>query len=228
MGLENMIQRRQRRALLMATAASALLLAASPAQASDDAFEFWFNPSVSTDLDDDTGLELETAQRFRSAADGRADTYFARLWVNQAVTRGLTLSGGVERRINDPGADEFRLHQQASFRHGLLRGRFRVQQSFPDGARMGVRVQPRLGFETPVGKDGRWALFSNAELFFTLRSTSSGGQTGLTGLRTQIGASRELSDHVELTVAYLRQQDILDGRPDRVGHAPLIGLEFSF
>lgn len=73
---------------LMSAAAALMAAAPAPAHAntntntntSDEAFEFWLNPSLSTDLDDDTSIELETAQRFRSAEDGRVDTYFARFW----------------------------------------------------------------------------------------------------------------------------------------------------
>jgi len=91
------------RALLFPIVAGGALTA-SPAMAQDDdAFEFWLNPSVSTDLDENTGIELETAQRFRSSEDGRVDTYFARLWLNQAISDELTLSGAVERRINAGG-----------------------------------------------------------------------------------------------------------------------------
>ena len=190
---------------------------------------FWLNPSISFDLDDDTGLEIETAQRFRDADDGRVDTYFGRLWLNQKVADNVTLSGALERRINDGGRDETRLIQQMSTRHGILRTRLRLEQRFVDDAdRMGLRVRPRLGVSVPLDEDGKWAFKSDAELFLTLRSTSNGGDDGLTGLRTQIGFAYDVSDRVSLSAVYLRQQDFEDGGPDTVGHAPLIGLEFSF
>lgn len=206
----------------------AALLLAAPASASDDALEIWLNPSVSFALDDDTGLEIETAQRLRSEADGREDTYFTRFWINQDLSDHATLSGGAERRINDPGRDETRFLQQLSLRHGIVRTRFRLEQRLVDGRRMGLRLRPRLGVDVPLGADSRWAFLADAELLLTLRSTSAGGDDGLTGLRTQIGISHELSDSVAITLAYLRQQDIEEGGPDRVGHAPLIGLELAF
>lgn len=205
------------------------LFAADPARAADEAFEFWLNPSVSFDLDSDTAIELDTAQRFRSAADGRPDTYFARLWLNQAMAANVTLGGAIERRINDGGSNETRLMQQLSTRHGLLRTRLRLEERFVDGTgRMGLRVQPRLGVSVPLDESGRWGFHTNAELFFTLKSTSAGGDDGLIGLRTQIGVSYEVSDNLDLSLTYLRQQDIRDKRPDRIGHAPLIGIEYSF
>lgn len=207
----------------------ALAIAPSAATASDDAFELWLNPSVAFDLDDDTGVELETAQRFRSAADGRADTYFARLWLNQQVSDAVTLSGAVERRVNDPGDDETRTMQQLSLSAGVLRGRLRLEQRFVDDAdRMGLRLRPRVGVKLPLDEAGKWNFSSDAELFLTLRSTSRGGDDGLTGLRTQIAVSRDLSDRLTLSAGYLRQQDVVRGGPDRVGHAPILGLELSF
>lgn len=205
------------------------LFIAVPAQAADEAFEFWLNPSVSADLDDDTAVELETAQRFRSAADGRADTYFARLWLNQALSDEVTLGGAIERRINDGGSNETRLMQQLSTKHGLLRTRLRLEERFVDGTgRMGLRLQPRLGVAVPLGTGDRWSLHTNAELFFTLKSTSAGGDDGLTGLRTQVGVSYAASENLDLSLTYLRQQDFEDGGPDEVGHAPLVGIEYSF
>ncbi|HZF43239.1 MAG TPA: DUF2490 domain-containing protein [Sphingomonadaceae bacterium] len=198
----------------------------APAAASDDGFEFWINPSVSFELDGDTGVEIETAQRFRSASDGRVDTYYARFWLNQRLSDAVTVSGGAARRINDGGDDETRFLQQLSTKHGVLRTRLRLEQRLVDGSgRMGLRLRPRLGAAIPL--DGRWSLHGTAELFLTLRSTSAGGTDGLTGFRTQLGASYALSDHVSLTVGYLRQQDIVDGAPDEVGHAPLVGIEWS-
>ena len=212
-----------------------LVIAATPgaALATDDGFEFWLNPSVGVGLDDNTGIELETSQRFRDAEDGRADTYFARLWINQDVADNVTLSGAIEQRanasVNGGGNDETRLIQQLSTSHGILRTRLRLEQRFVENAdRMGLRLRPRLGVKVPVSEDGHWAIKSDAELFFTLRSTRPGGDEGLTGLRTQIGASYEVSDRLTLSAAYLRQQDFETGGPDEVGHAPIIGIEFGF
>ena len=165
----------------------------------------------------------------RQADDGRVDTYFARLWVNQDVSDAVTLSGAFERRINDGGSDETRLIQQMSTKHGILRTRLRLEQRFVEDAdRMGLRLRPRLGVSVPLDEAERWSFKSDAELFWTLRSTSTGGDTGITGLRTQIGVGHDLTDNISLSLAYLRQQDFNDGAPDRVGHAPIIGVEYAF
>lgn len=207
---------------------SGFSLVASPANASDEAAEYWFNPSVALDLNDDTGIELETAQRFRSESDGRPDTYFARLWVNKAVAETVTFGGALERRVNDGGANETRLIQQLSTRHGVWRTRLRLEQRFVEGGDgTGLRIRPRLGLSMPLQQTQRLALKTDAELFFTVRSTRAGGDTGLTGLRTQIGFAYEVSEHLSLSAAYLRQQDIVNDAPDTIGHAPIIGIEFS-
>ena len=216
---------RRRRCLALVAAAAFF---ASPAVANDEGLELWLNPSAAVALDSDTQAELEVALRFRSEADGREDTYYTRLWLHRELSDALTLSGAVERRVNDPGGDETRLMQQLSTSKGVFRTRLRLEQRFVDEGRTGLRLRPRAGVELPLGEDGRWAFVSNAELFVTLRSTSAGGDEGITGVRTQIGARREVSDRLSLTLAYLRQQTIDENGPDRIGHAPLIGVELSF
>lgn len=216
------------RFLLAASCTAALVFAPQPAKAEDDGAELWLNPSVAYGFDDATGLELETAQRFRSNADGRDDTFFFRLWLNHDVSDAATLAGAVERRINHGGTNETRLIQQVSTRHGIFRTRLRLEQRFVENAgRMGLRLRPRIGVAVPIADTG-FDFKSDAELAFTLRSTRPGGVDGLTGLRTQIGVSRDVSDTLALGLAYIRQQDIASGEPDTVGHAPVVTIEFSF
>ncbi|TCD06965.1 DUF2490 domain-containing protein [Erythrobacteraceae bacterium CFH 75059] len=213
----------------MNTAIAALACTAAPLTAGDSDFEFWLNPSASWELDSNTDLEVETAQRFRDSRRGRVDTYFARLWIHQGISDAFTLSGAFEKRINDGGRDETRLIQQLSGRHGVLRTRLRFEQRFiEDADRLALRLRPRLGVSVPLDADGRWSFDSNAELFFTLRGTSASSDTGLTGLRTQIGVGYEVNDRLALSATYLRQQDIAPGKPDTIGHAPVIGVELSF
>ena len=206
-----------------------LVLASAPAAATSDAAELWLNPSVSVDFDKDTGIEIETAQRLRSADDDRVDTYFVRLWLNQKMTENLTLSGAIERRINNGGSDETRLIQQMTTSHGYLRTRLRLEQRFVDSAdQTGLRVRPRLGVAVPIDTNERWTFKTDAEMLLTLQSTSNGGDTGLTGLRTQMGVSYDVTPRLTLSAAYLRQQDFDERGPDVVGHAPILGIEFAF
>ncbi len=206
-----------------------LVLASAPAVASSDGGELWLNPSVSFDIDKDTGVEIETAQRLRNADDDRVDTYFVRFWLNQKMAENLTLSGAIERRINNGGSDETRLIQQMTTSHGYLRTRLRLEQRFVDSAdQTGLRVRPRLGVAVPIDADERWTFRTDAEMFLTLQSTSNGGDTGLTGLRTQMGIGYDVTPKLTVSAGYLRQQDFDDRRPDVVGHAPIIGIEFAF
>ena len=208
-------------------AALLLALVADRAVAEENYAEFWSNPSAELQLDDRTGVELETAQRFRSRTDGGRDTVYLRLWLHRDLAKGLTLSGAVEQRWNE-GQEEQRLHQQLSYRRGVWRGRTRLEQRFvEDDARAAVRLRQRFGIEAPLG-DRLWSAQANAEGFFTLRTGAPGRQTGLTGLRTYAGLAYEVSDRVTLGLGYVRAQDIRSGRPDRVIHAPLLSLEASF
>ncbi len=148
--------------------------------------------------------------------------------MNRKIGDGPTLRGAIEQRWNDD-QQERRLHQQLSVRRGIFRSRSRLEQRFVDGDdRMGLRFRQRFGFEVPLDKAGKWSLGANAEGFFTLRAGNAGGDTGLTGLRTTAEIGREIDDRLSDSVGNLRAQDIRSGRADRVGHAPLIGLEFSF
>lgn len=216
------------RRFLMPPAAALALGMSMPANAAEDSFQLWLNPSVAFDLDDNTGLEIETAQRLRPASAG-PDTFYARLWVNQKLDESFAISGGIERRINDGGPDETRLLQQVTARSGVLRARARIEQRFIDNAdQTGWRLRTRLGVNVPLTADKRLHFVSSAETNFTLRATSNGGDTGLTALRTQIGLEFDVSDNLALGLGYLRNQDFLDERPDRVGHAPLLSLDYSF
>lgn len=199
------------------------------AHATDDGLEFWLNPSASFGIDQDTEIEIETAQRLRDAAADRADTYFVRLWLHEDLTRAVTLSGAVERRVNDGETNETRLIQQLSTRQGILRTRLRLEQRFADNAdQTGLRIRPRIGIALPLGDDGRWTFRSDAELFLTLQSTSRTGDEGLTSLRTQIGFGYGVSDRLSVSAGYLRQQDFTDGGPDPVGHAPILAINYAF
>ncbi len=210
--------------------AAALLLALpAPALASDDAFELWFYPSVAVNLDEDTAVELQTSQRFRSSADGRIDTYLARAWLYQALDEQFVIGGALERRVNDGARNETRLLQDLTGRHGIWRTRIRFEQRFVDNAdRMGLRVRPRLGIKLPLGYQTPLSFGADAELFVTLRSNAIGGDEGLTGLRTTTGITYQASEMLSLGVAYLRQQDFEDDGPDQIGHAPLITIDLTF
>ncbi len=185
------------------------------------------SPTITKALDDDTAVEFETGQRFRDADEG-ADTYLARLWLHQDVSSAVSVSGGIEGRVNDGDADETRLIQQAAFKQGMLRARLRIEQRFVEDARFGMRVRVRSGVKAPLSADKKWQGYADAEAFLTVRSTSLGGQDGLTGIRTQIGVTRDLSDNLTVGLTYLRQHDVRRNRQDRVAHVPLIGIDFSF
>lgn len=210
-----------------ALAAGLFCLAPASALAGDEDAELWFNPSATRAINDRTVFELETAQRLRS--DPREDTYFVRAWVNREDSRGTEWSVGIEQRWNGPDEQEVRVLQQVGYGWGVLDFRTRLEQRFvSDTSQTGVRLRQRVGTSVPLGDgDDAWSLAADAELFLTLRGTEPDGQTGATGVRTFIGFEREIG-RFDLSLGYLRQQDIRDGRPDRIGHAPFIGINTAF
>jgi len=211
---------------VLATSIAALSLA-TPALAGDEEAEFWFNPTASKAVNGRTTIELETAQRFRN--DPRHDTYFVRGWVKRDDDRDNTWGAGIEQRWNGPDQREVRLLQQVSYGLGPIDFRTRTEQRFVStDPRTGWRVRQRIGTSIPLGdSDDSWSLTADAELFVTLRSTTPDGQTGVTGLRTFLGFEREFGRY-EVSLGYLRQQDVRDSAPDRIGHAPFIGVGVAF
>lgn len=205
------------------------LLAAAPALANDEAFELWFSPSVRAALDGNTDLRIETAQRLRNSRDRRPDTYFARVWASQQVSRHLTIEGGIERRITDGGSDETRLLQQLVAQHGIFRNRVRLEQRFIDRtAQTGWRLRTEHGVRLDLDRQGDWFFRADAEFFFTLQTNNIGGQTGFTEQRSQAGFGHRFSDHFNASLSYKRIHAIRRGRPDVIGHAPMIHMEYSF
>lgn len=212
----------KRSVLLSAILATCVL--GTPVRAQDG--EVWLNPRASKALQEGFSIELETAQRFRQAP--REDTIFFRLWVNKAIDDGPKVSLGVEQRFNGPDEEEVRFLQQIGYDLGPIAMRTRFEQrDVSTDDRLGLRVRQRIGASFPLtAQDRGWSLAGEAEAFVTLRSTSVGGDTGLTGLRTFVGFERPVGV-ADLSIGYLRQQDIRPG-PDRIGHAPFLGINLSF
>ena len=205
------------------------LVASTPVMASDEAFELWLAPSIRAPLDDNTGVRLETAQRLRNSNDGRPDTYFARLWASQQISRHVAVEGAIERRVNDGGRDETRLLQQVVAEHGIFRNRLRLEQRFIDGsAQTGWRLRPEVGVRIDLDRDAKWFFRADAEFFFTLQATAPGGQTGFTEQRSQAGIGHRFTPHVSASLSYKRVQAIRPGRADVVGHIPMIHMDYRF
>jgi len=227
-----MLYHRRNAFRLGALASIALPLAALPsaAHATDDDLEFWFNPTITVALDEDTAIKLETAQRLRRESQNRPDTYFFRLWAKQKVSKGIVVAGAAERRINDGRRDEVRTMQQVSGRYGVARMRLRLEQRFAEnaGGRMGLRVRGRIGADIPINNDKTLFFSPDIESFVTLRNSNPGGDIGKSEMRTQIALTYEVSDHLRVKAGYLMQYDLEQREVDTVGHAPILGLAFRF
>jgi hypothetical protein len=208
-------------------AALALSLS-SPAMAADDYFEGWFEGTVAKEFGGGTFAQFQTQQRARGSSNPTGDNQTYRLWLGQEL--GSVKASVGFHRSKEGAQKESRLIQQASYDFGSsgIKGRTRVEQRFIDDAdRTGWRVRQRVGTALPLtGEKDGWKLAGNAEGFLTLRSTSRGGDTGITGLRTFVGFERSLG-RVDLSLGYTRQQSIRKNAPDRVGHAPTLGLTLN-
>lgn len=201
-------------------AALVLVAAATSAAAADDRLELWLNPSATTQIDNGSFVELDTAQRIRS--DGADDTYYARIWLGREITNDVTFSMGAERRFEGDGR-ETRFLQQLNYPLGPLKGRTRLEHRlFSDDPRTGWRLRQRLGGALPLstGENG-WELTAHIKGFVTLSASEPGAQTGLTGIRSLIGVVREW-DNLELGIGYLRQQTVRYNGRDTEGHAPFL------
>lgn len=205
----------------------ATLSMAGPALAGDDDNEFWFNPSLTRTIDARTVIEVETAQRFRK--DPRHDTYYVRGWVKRDDAHANTWGVGIEQRWNGSEQREVRLLQQVGYAWRNIDLRTRMEQRFVStDPQTGWRVRQRVGTSIPLGDaEEHWSLTANAELFLTLRNTDPDGQTGITGVRTFVGLERSFGRY-DVSLGYLRQQEVRDDAPDRIGHAPFVGLNINF
>jgi hypothetical protein len=200
-------------------------LAAAPAWAEENEAQLWLNQQGSIALDHNDDLLFELNERARGDSHG-GDQYQARLGLDHAIGGGVKIGGAVTYQRSGT-QDEFRTHQQLTWSRGAFTSRSRLEQRFIEGDdRMALRLRQRLQLTTPMG--GGWSALGYVEGSFTLRAGKPGGDTGLTSLRTLLGVRRDLAHNIVGTLAYVRQQDVRTGAPDRVGHAPYIGLSFSF
>ncbi len=198
-----------------------LLCLATPVIAADEEAQLWLLETATIEIDDDTDIQIEIVQRFRSDAFG-GDQYQLRGALDRDVGSGFGIGAGVVFQQSGR-QQELRLQQQLSYATGPLSLRTRLEERFQEDVDPTVwRLRQRVQFSEGLG--GRWTGFVNTEGFFTLNASRPGAQTGLTGVRSQIGVRRKMSDSITLALAYTRQQDVRDNAPDRIGHAPLLSI----
>lgn len=200
----------------------------TPALAEENYLEGWFEGSIVKDIGNKSYVEFQTQQRARGDSNPTGDNQTYRLWLGRKFGK-VTVSGAIHRS-KEGSTKETRLIQQASYSLSgtPFKGRTRLEQRFVDDAdQTGWRVRQRVGVAFPLtSEDDGWTLVGNAEGFWTLRATSQTGQTGLTGLRTFAGFEKSFGK-IDLELGYTRQQSIRDNAPDRVGHAPTLGLTLN-
>ncbi len=200
---------------------------ATPAVAADEEAQFWATQSLSIGLDEATHVQFDAVERARSPAFGGDQLQLAGA-VDHNIGSGFSIGGGaVYQRAGR--LDEFRLQQQLGFASGPVVLRTRLEQRFQEGVGPTVwRLRQRVQLTETLDTEGDWAIVGSVEGFFNLNQGTPGSQTGFIALRSQVGVRHKFSDHVSGTLAYVRQHEFRDGAPDRIGHAPVIGLAFSF
>lgn len=203
-----------------------MLATASPALAADEEAQLWATQSIDIGLDDDTRIQINAIERARGDAFGGNQVQVSG-GVEQDIGGGFSVAGSLIYQ-HSGGQDEIRLQQQISYTTGPLSLRTRLEQRFQEGVGRTVwRLRQRVQLTETLDADGEWAVVGSVEGFVNLNRGNPDSRTGLAAVRTQAGMRHALSKRLSLTLSYVRQHEFRDGRPDRVGHAPVLALSFS-
>jgi hypothetical protein len=209
-----------------------LLLAPAPALAQQTDRQLWLQTNGSAELGEHDKVTLEAIGRFSDRAEG-----FSHAEAGLLYTR--TLAGGIElsfgyRHVEDWNQgvalpNEERLRQMVLVPLGAgFNARFRLEQRFNStGSEVGVRLRPRIGYETPLGSGG-FKLFVTQEHFLNLNTTGWGQRGGYERMRNAAGISIPLGGKLRGEIGYLNQYRFgRDGRRDQMDHAATFTLSFN-
>jgi len=208
-----------------------LLLLATPAAAQQTDEQLWFQVNGSVAIGAREKLTLEGIGRFSDRAKGFSHAETGILFTH-TTRSGIELSFGY-RHVEDWDADG-RLPNEERLRQMILvplgsgfNGRLRFEQRFnSSGSEIGFRLRPRVGFETPLGRD--FKLFATQEHFLNLNSTAWGARGGYERMRNAVGLSIPLAENLRGEVGYLNQYRFgRDGGRDRMDHVLTFTLNLS-
>jgi hypothetical protein len=208
-----------------------LLAAATPAQAQQQDEQLWLQVNASVALSEQNRITLEGIGRFSDRAGGFSHAETGILFTHK-TSGGVELSVGY-RHAEDWDADG-RLPNEERLRQMILvplgsgfNGRLRFEQRFnSSGSEIGLRLRPRLGFETPLGEDLK--VFATQEHFLNLNSTAWGARGGYERMRNAVGLAIPLAENLRGEVGYLNQYRFgRDGGRDRMDHALTFTLNLS-
>ncbi len=185
------------------------LLLATPAAAQQTDEQLWLQVNASLAIGAREKVTLESIARFSDRADGFSHAEIAGLFTH--TTRGgVELSfgyGHVEdwNRANRLPSEE-RLRQMVLVPLGSgFSGRLRLDERINSGgSEIGVRLRPRLGFDTPINAHGL-RLFATSEHFLNVNGTAWGQRGGYERMRNALGLSIPLGGRLRGAVGYLNQ-----------------------
>lgn len=210
---------------------AASLLLATPAAAQQTDEQLWLQTNASVAIGQREKITFEGIGRFSDRAEGFSHAEVGMLFTHTTGS-GVELSVGY-RHVEDWDADgrlpnEERLRQMILVPFGSgFNGRLRFEQRFnSSGSEIGFRLRPRLGFETPLGRD--FKLFATQEHFLNLNGTAWGQTGGYERMRNAVGVSIPLGGNLRGEVGYLNQYRFgRDGGRDRMDHALTFTLNLS-
>lgn len=211
---------------------AALLFLPLAAKAQQVDSQLWLQTNGTIAIGEREKVTLEGIGRFSDRAEG-----FSHAEVGALFTH--TMAGGVEvsigyRHVEDwnrgvalPNEERLRQMVLVPFGGGFS-GRLRLEQRFnSSGGGIGVRVRPRLGFDTPLNDKGL-KLFATQEHFLNLNTTGWGQQGGYERMRNATGISFGLGGKLRGEVGYLNQYRFgRAGRRDQMDHAATFTLSLN-
>ncbi|MBX3566021.1 MAG: DUF2490 domain-containing protein [Sphingomonas sp.] len=209
-----------------------LLLIAAPAAAQQEDEQLWLQTNGTIAIGDREKVTLEGIGRFSDRAEGFAHAEAGALFTHTTES-GIELSIGY-RHVEDWNKgvrlpNEERLRQMILVPLGSgFSGRLRTEQRFNSlGGAVGLRVRPRLAFDTPLNDSGL-KLFATQEHFWNVNTTSWGQRGGYERMRNAVGISLPLIGKVRGEIGYLNQYRFgRDGRRDQMDHAATFTLAFN-
>jgi hypothetical protein len=147
----------------------------------------------------------------------------------------LSVWGGYVRSkaVSESGTNvsEDRIWQQLSwkpesFGQGKLSFRARLEQrSVSSGSDLGWRARLQVNFQQPVKAFAKTTLVVAVEPFYDLNDTDWGGDSGLSQVRTFVGAAWRVNSRFTLESGYMNQYIWRDQGNDRSNHLFILNLK---
>ncbi|MDT8761094.1 DUF2490 domain-containing protein [Sphingomonas psychrotolerans] len=209
-----------------------LLLAPAAAHAQQTDTQLWLQTNATVVIGHREKVTLEGIGRFSDRAEGFSHAEAGALFTHKTAS-GIELSIGY-RHVEDwnrgvalPNEERLRQMVLVPFGGGFS-GRLRLEERFnSSGGEVGVRVRPRLGFDTPLNDKGL-RLFATQEHFVNFNTTGWGQQSGYERMRNAVGLSLGLGGNLRGEIGYLNQYRFgRDGRRDQMDHAATFTLSFN-